>query len=289
MPKETRLTKERPKFRLKTKNIALTWSDACVTKPPLAKLQEIADKFVPDKYVICAEQHMNQKWHVHAYLGYEEEFETTNCRYWDYDMGEGVIHPNAKPCKKNAVQGWINYCFKDGYEIHAACNIVELETYKGFRNRLGDKRAFEEHKLRESMLDIVWPLMVLGVHIPKPDPATKQRHWIFVGPPSLGKTRALQIACKGRKTFWPGRDALYRWENYDREELIVLDDFLIPDQELIEVTETHEVIRKCSGGSRYMTHNWPLNVTRTVILVTNDYPSLSPAMEARFMIHTIIN
>lgn len=281
MPK---FTKPRPKFRLKTKHIAVTWSDACELKPPLTKLQEIASHFDADTYVVSAEQHKNEKWHVHAYLGYEQTFETENCRTWDYDIGEGIIHPNAKPCKKNAVQGWINYCFKDGYEVHKDCKHVDLESYKGFRNRLGDKRAFEEHKLRESMQDIEWPLTVLGVQIPKPDPAIKKRHWIFVGVPSLGKTRALQLACKGRKTYWPSRDAQYRWETYEREELVVLDDFLIPDAEMIEVTETHEVIRKCSGGSRYMTHNWPLEVCRTVIIVLNDYPSLSKAMEARFNI-----
>lgn len=284
--KEGTVCKKRKKrsYRLKAKNIAITWSDAATIKPTKEFLQKIAEQYLAERYVICAEKHESGTWHVHAYFGYDDDFETENCRFFDTVIESGIIHPNVVACKKGKQQGWINYCMKDGYYVAQGCIFKEIETFKGFRNRLGDKRAYEEHKLRESMQEISWPMNILGVAIPKPNPANKLRHWIFVGPPDLGKTRTLQIACRGKKTFWPGRDALYRWENYEKEELIILDDFMIPDQELIEVTETWEIIRKCSGGSRYMTHNWPIDVTRTIIMITNNYPELSSPMKARFNI-----
>lgn len=105
-------------FRLCRKKIGLTYSAPVDldtnpldviwdNKTFLDRLRALHDDI--DQYIIGQEVHpVSKKFHYHVYLKLHNEFDTSDCRYWDL---EGV-HPNIT--KESPGQGFIDYCGKDG-------------------------------------------------------------------------------------------------------------------------------------------------------------------------------
>lgn len=288
--------RKRNTFRISCKHLALTWSDFSHEKPSDEKLNEIINRFKPDRWAIAPEQHENGIWHIHSYMCFENGFETCNARFFDFDDK----HPNFKACEKGKQQGWINYVAKGEFTIFHLCEKKDCakacdakRPWANFRREQADKEAHHEWCEAQARGQISWPLQLsmggAAYSIPLPTRTAKKRHHIFVGPSDLGKTRALQSALKGLLSYWPPNQALYRWEAYAGEQIIVYDDWWPPRSELIHACEVHEVRQQVCGGSRYVRKWWPLDIVRVVIVLLNSLPVIDDAIAARFNIHELQN
>lgn len=135
--------------------------------------------------------------------------------------------------------------------------------------------------------EIEWPVVTKWFTMEKPDPANKKRHIYLWGPPTIGKTHQLQTMLEGKKVFMAGSEFLYRFEDYDDEDIVIYDDTLPIRKELIDATETWKLSRRRVGKNRYSTAYWKKGHTRNLIILANHPPSKTlndAAFQARFTV-----
>lgn len=154
----------------------------------------------------------------------------------------------------------------------------------------GLKERVENTVYQKSLSDIEWPLIVSdNISIQKPDAAVKQRHYYIWGPPSIGKTYLFQRLLQGKKAFMAPATALYRFEDYGDEDLIIYDDVLPCREELIEVSNTWLLRRERIGKARYNKRYWKLGHSRTIIILSNfTCPITDEAFTSRFICHNLV-
>lgn len=278
--------KKTKKFRLKAKAIALTYSQIGTNEPDLKIWEvEIVDK-LPEiiGYCIAKEKHAIKGWHIHAWINFKEQLETENCKRFDI-MGH---HPNVKPAARAPI-GWIKYIKKDGKWIEYG-TIPKQDESKNYIRKKADKLAWEMDELKKNLKQIKWPIVFKNIAIPKPDPSTKQRHWYIWGSTTIGKTKAAQDIAEGKKVYMAPTDRNGRWDDYDDEELVILDDTTeLSDYELNEVCETWRVLKPKIYGQRNYTRYWKMGITRTIIIISNDRPKMTPKFTARFNVAKLEN
>lgn len=298
--KEYGLTKK-GEFRFRKNSCGFTWSDISEeSKPPVLATWADVIKHAAETHrrritglLLAREQHENKRWHIHGSMILDKIMESKDSRVFDV---EGV-HPNI-------IKGgpyWNRYIIKDGdYLKEGEIEIAPPEERKSKRRRTDeppwagyardkiDRIAYELDKQRAQLKAIEWPLQYKGINIPKPDPAVKKRHWYFWGPPTMSKTKEIQDICEGKKVFMVPADQKYRWENYEAQELCIMDDLPpISSAEWNEITETWRMERAICGGSRYFQRYWPLKVCRTFIVLSNDPPPTEASWAARFNVHYV--
>ena len=121
-------------FRFCAKKVGLTYS------APVDKDQNPLDvvwfegKFVDrlrdlhgenlNEYIIGQEAHQNGKMHYHVYMKFYNEFDTSNCRFWDLEE----VHPQFI---NTPGKGFIDYCGKHGVYVS---NFWEPDPWSAARD-----------------------------------------------------------------------------------------------------------------------------------------------------------
>lgn len=204
-----------------------------------------------------------------------DNIDTQDCRFFDL-FGK---HPNVRACGKSP-RGWINYLFKTSNHIEFNCSEVkkEIEPCHNYVKKKNDREAFEADEYDRNLQEITWPVVYKGIVLEKPDPKRKKRHlWIW-GEPNLGKTFEIQELFKGKKAFMAPKEKMYRWEGYNGQEVVIMDDPVGWNrEELIEVAETWQMKMERIGRSRNIRRYWPIGVTRLIIVLSNFPPSNADA------------
>lgn len=289
--------KEEKKFRLKSKNIAFTYSAiAPIDAPPpdlkiwLAEIRAIYDEKKIDivSYIVSRERHEDNSWHIHAWTCSDKEFETRSCHAFNINGKR----PSFKPMSEVKREGWLNYIRKDGDYIEENAPPMtgdgkkkSAEPWKNYSRNKRDKAEWEQDENLKKLEDIKWPLDFAGIKIEKPDPSNKKRHIYVWGPPTMQKTRTMQDLLVGKKAYIMSDDPATRWERYAAEELCIGDDIHhLGDKEWSSVTETWRMVAEVPGKPRYFSRYWPIGVTRTILFLSNDPPPPMDAFHARFQV-----
>lgn len=263
-------------FRLSAKKVFLTYPKCKLSKEEL--LEKLPGKESLQQYVISTELHEDGEPHLHAILVYNYKLNIKDQKHFDI---EGY-HPNIQPVKN--LNNAINYVCKDGDFIRTY--KLDMSTPEGYLKRRKDFVAWQTDMENSEYKDIKYPIEFLGVTIEKPDPALKKRNFWFVGKPDLGKTFAIESTFGGLRVYKRGQNK-YPFENYDNEDIIIYDDFIPSFVEIANVCNTYNTRTQVYGDVRYTSKYWKKGHTRTIVIVSNEYPDygkLDKAMEARFEI-----
>lgn len=154
---------------------------------------------------------------------------------------------------------------------------------RGERWLLGYRAGLAGHRLRP----ITYPVVTPWFTVPKPDPSVKRRHWWLVGAPDAGKSLGVLGAFRGMRVYLVG-SARYPYEQYEDEDVIVYDDVVPTEGHMIRVTNTWPAQMHVAGECRYFPKFWKIDHCRTVIILSNYAPELTPAEAARFNVLTIL-
>lgn len=179
-------------------------------------------------YTIAREKHESGKWHYHASIEFEENYQTRNERFADIDG----VHPNIiKPGK-----GWLNYCKKDNdfitnYEESIYKRAREAATWDEASNILWEDPKFmlqfgqsAERNWKRRRLGECCDVVYYGPSIRQPeewDPA--KQTLIIKGPSGVGKTQwALEF---GRRNGGYLKIGHYqKLKDWNGERVIIFDD-----------------------------------------------------------------
>lgn len=263
-------------FRFQAKCCFLTYAQSKTLTTEMVK-KELEDRFGRiHKYAIGLEKHRDGRNHIHAVLQFEKKIDQKNPRLFDIKVGDDVFHPNIqKNGKKMKPHAWFMkkfwYTIKDMDYISGGIDYYQEPDR--FANKMKDIEAWSNY--REALTAVSpFPLTLpfdLGM-VPEP-PRDKCRHYIFVGPPSTGKTYWYNtiLTNDGQRNvsmyLVPHASPDKIWDDYNQEELIIFDDGRkceMPEQGLItRLTEIWN-IRNVRLGARYS--NKPLKKKQIRIL-----------------------
>lgn len=141
-------------------------------------------------------------------------------------------------------------------------NAIKMESYL-------ERYRVEYAKSKEKKIE--WPIKLPWCTIEEPKPENRKRHFWIWGKANLGKTHMIQEATKDMKVFMPeGQD--FPFEDYNGQQLVILDDSNIDMTTMISCTNTWYANKQVAGKTRYKKVYWPRGQTRTMIIVSNDYP-----------------
>jgi len=129
--------------------------------------------------------------------------------------------------------------------------------------------------------ELQYPIKLPWFTIEKPDPAVKKRHWYVCGPPNVGKTKAIREAIGDKRVFWIS-NLEHCFEDYDNEDIIIMDDVACPSDLCINITDTHCAGVKPLIKSRYLTQYWKKNHCRVLIVIANRWVPLEPREMERY-------
>lgn len=100
----------------------------------------------------------------------------------------------------------------------------------------------------------------------------KRRHWLIIGPPDIGKSEMVSKQFKGRAVYMrPNNDTPFEYGVYSQQPVIIYDDCVPRWEELVEVTNIHDIERQVPGKSRYRANFWELGQARVVIWLLNRF------------------
>lgn len=104
-------------FRFNARQVFLTYAQCPVApEDALTELENLLSPVQILAHCIGREQHQDGEWHLHAYLRFNQKFNTRNPRAFDFNFGEDYIfHPNIRTVR--SAGGVIEYCIKDGQYI----------------------------------------------------------------------------------------------------------------------------------------------------------------------------
>lgn len=110
-----------------------------------------------------------------------------------------------------------------------------------------------------------------GFNIEKPDASIKKRHWLIVGPPSIGKTRFFEEDLKNVDIYLAGAACQWRYDGYEDQDIIVYDDIEeFKEAELEEVSNTYSHKKRRFGDKKYSSPYWKPFQARTMIMIMNE-------------------
>lgn len=170
--------------------------------------------------------------------------------------------------KRNDIRGFVDAILqgdtdKSLLESHPDCMVRFPQAKKRIR------QVYE----REQTVETKFPITLFGETIQSPHANDKKRHWLFLSPPSYGKTTTINEVFDGQRVYLAPIDSKYRFEDYDGEPIIIYDDVIPSIEELIEVSNTYSLKKARIGGKRYEQGYWPLKQSRIIIILLNNGPS----------------
>jgi hypothetical protein len=262
-------------FRIQASHLAITYPqcelDSEVIKEKLfSKLDGI------QHYVIAREKHQDGNYHIHVYLGLQKKCNIRNARFFDIDG----FHPNVQACWSPRL--WYNYVKKDGEYIEDfSWKCLSSKNY--VRNKADHQVWMDD--MSKNQLKNEYNSIPLGIHWIDLNMTDKKRHWLIIGPASVGKTSWLEDTFEGHRVYKVINDKRgYYFDAYDNERYIVFDDWLPGRDLILNVSNVYKTKTPVHGGCRNSHRFWPLKQERIMIILTNVYPTYAadPAFETRF-------
>lgn len=121
--------------------------------------------------------------------------------------------------------------------------------------------------------EIKWPIELPWCTIQKPTAKNRKRNlWIW-GKPNIGKTYHISKALKGQRAYIIGKDLTNVWDEYEDEEVIVMDDTRGIDwADIISITNVWMHPVKCPGYCRYNNNYFKVDQVRVLIILSNKPP-----------------
>lgn len=254
-------------FRLNCRQFFLTYPKCTLSQQELLDL--IPNKENIKNYYISQEKHQDGTPHLHAYIEYSTKKNIKDPKHFDIKG----FHPNIQSVKNK--KNVISYVCKYGNFIHN--QKLDISNPINYLKRKKDFEAWQNDISQPK--DITYPITIFDQIINKPDPSIKQRHLWVIGPPDWGKTYAIQKAFAGLKVFLRS-DNSYPFEDYNNEDIIIYDDFKPTFEEIAAVTTTYLIKTTVYGNTRYQKKYWPINHTRTIIIISNHEPEYNNHQEA---------
>lgn len=279
-----RAKRRRGGFRLQGKQFALTYPrceveravfDECFRKQhgPFAE------------YGSARESHADGGHHMHVFVSYQQRKDLRSARALDVAIDGVVYHGKYEKCRDRA--DWLRYISKEG-----DCAVPVAEPREAFdpllepigkrKSKYVDFRWSEDFRTQRSLKPVAFPVRLecegITYELAAPDPRCKRRSWWIVAPPNAGKTRWLNRTFAGCAIYSP-RTGKYPFEGYADQDIIVYDDRSgVLFEEFASVLNTWDIVQPIAGEVRYVTQNWKLGHTRTVIVLSNK--TIEESMEA---------
>lgn len=286
--------KEKPaSFRFNAQKAFLTFAQANrLTKSKILDMAKAKGSL--QRYVIGEEDHLDGGKHFHCFLHWGKKLDSRRVDYFDVKVLTYNYHPNIKGVKRGTDLEVIEYCMKDqDYEDSGGLVTSVFPNSKGFTKKITDHCNWHKYMRQMKLRNIDYPVLLPDdvQVITKPDPITKQRHWLISAPPSYGKTRWVNCAFGGKRVYCVPTDTEYPFEDYKDEDIIIFDDYMVNAQNtckveawVIAATNTWFVLNQVPGKVRYVTKYWRLGHTRTIIWLCNECPTffLEERMQHRF-------
>lgn len=135
------------------------------------------------------------------------------------------------------------------------------------------------------MVKPIYPIVTPWFTIEKPNPRTKLRHWIVIGPPNMSKSYMLIEAMGNMKRFVI-TTYKNKYDGYAGEDIIVFDDVIPERHDLIQLSNTDSMSRPTPESARYAHTKLRPNTTRTIICFDNKLREVfeDAAIKARFIL-----
>lgn len=229
---------------------------------------------------VVQEEHKDGTPHLHVWCRWVQQKDIRSERAFDIGalaLGSPKFHPNIQKCKSDSQ--WRDYMRKTGVSVSGS-DIQPANCFDFLRPPSGKvKSTFNDEVFRHNMYlqqnlkEIPWPIKLETAGatflMPKPDPKIKKRNWWIVAPPNTGKTHWLNRTAAGCKIYMP-RMGKYPFEGYGDQELIVYDDRKgVTFEEFSDVLNTWDMPHPVYGEVRFVTANWRMGTTRSVIVLSN--------------------
>jgi len=227
-------------------------------------------------YGSAREAHADGTHHMHVFVAFGRRRDLRSSRYFDLAVGGRSYHSNTQKCKSAAA--WKQYISK-GEDFHVS-SAESGAAYNPLGEELGKRKSMyadyqwsRDFAVSRSMRDVEYPVELacdgITYQLCAPDPACKRRSWWIVAPPNAGKTRWINRVFAGRR-IWCPRTGKYPFEGYDDQDIIIYDDREgVSFAELASVLNTWDIIQPIAGEIRYVTKNWKIGHTRSVIVLSN--------------------
>ncbi|ALE29596.1 replication associated protein [Lake Sarah-associated circular virus-6] len=266
------------KFRATAKNFALTFPQCDMNKEDA--FQKIMDEHKPAYLCVAEEEHKDGSPHLHALISFSSKKNIKDPKHFDLSDNESTFHCNIQSCK--SVADWKRYIKKDGKYKETEESFVLDDHRLGQRQKLYNDFCWSKTYIeRNERRDIDWPVTIRDseghehtMERPLPDEQgllTKKRNWWIVSPPNAGKTYWVNKQFKGQKIFMR-ENKEYAWEDYDHEDIIIVDDSTMKWEELSAVCNTYTNLKQVPGKIRYKNLYWKQNHARNIIILSNLKP-----------------
>lgn len=259
-------------FRIQAKQYALTYPQCPVDRAAFDTAFKL--KFSPREFASAREEHKDGSYHLHVFVAFDKLVDVRSPRYFDMAIDAEVYHPNTQRCKNRAA--WLQYISKgdDHGVLSGDVGFDPLREPLGKRKSLWqDYQWSQDFAATRALKPVTYPVRLVTTErvyeMFAPDPSHKKRNWWIVAPPNAGKTRWLNRTFAGAAIYSP-RSGPYPFEGYSDQDIIIYDDREgVTFAEFASVLNTWAIITPIAGQIRYITKNWKLNHTRSVIVLSN--------------------
>jgi len=239
---------------------------------------QFTQKFGPfGEFASAREQHLDGDFHIHVFVAFQRRKDVQSSRAFDIHHAGAVYHPNIQKCESRA--NWLKYISKEG--DNGVSELVAGPSFNPLGEELGKRKSLYldylwsvDYQTLQNLKEPSFPIELqceggITHQMDRPDPKLKRRNWWIVAPPNAGKTRWLNRMFAGTKVYCP-REGKYPFEGYRDQDIVVYDDRAgVRFEEFASVLNTWNIIMPIAGEIRYVTQNWKMGHTRSVIVLSN--------------------
>lgn len=264
-------------YRISSKSLFLTYPQCPLSLHDFLQLFSTLTNFGSNKlYYISTEKHTSTEGdHLHVYIEYHEKQEMRDATsFYTLIHNNKKYVPHFEKIKKgegNKNRIILYVCKYDNFITNYKPSSITSNNYS---KNIADHAAWQRDRELVIRQPNIYPIKYFEQTIEKPDPSNKKRHLWIIGAPDIGKTYNLNKSLFSF-TYYLRKPDRYPFESYNQEEIVVYDDiYPITFQELTCITQTFTNSQTTvPGGSRYRPNYIHKDITRTIMVVSNDFPN----------------
>lgn len=212
-------------------------------------------------------------------------YDTKNEAFFDLPLGPGGanVHPNIKAISMSAkvINDCVLYqCKEDASPLFYGCSLEDI--IRGGPNdyikRSRDTEAWLT-SVRRGTYKTPFPFTlpkpagdVAARIVPRPNEADKRCCYWIVGAPDWGKTRWVEDTFQGKKIYKRPSRQHYPYDEYEGQQVIILDDTMPGRNELIDMTGYYKTETAVFGDTRYYSRKMPMEQRNVMIVLHNELP-----------------
>lgn len=263
-------------YRLQAKQLGLTYSQCPRSRESFDEWfkTEFGARFGGiTVYQSAREDHKDGSKHLHVFIEFARRADVSHARYFDMAFEGNNYHPRIERIRSKAA--WLKYISKgDDFELSGDIGFDPLQEKLGKRKSMhADFLWSEQYRQYAKLKEVQYPIKLITesktYEMLKPDPNIKRRNWWIVAQPNAGKTYWMNKTFKGQKIYCP-RMGKYPFEGYKNQDIIIYDDRTgVTFEEFADVANTWDVPKPVYGEVRFVTQDWKLGHTRSIIVLSN--------------------